>query len=118
MALRRNQVPEIRVPKEAVKLESMGGDVVVYGLRLSDKLRFAAWDVERDGPRHRQMAALLAVAVRDGAGEPIWTEDDWDVWGGQNMADAVQLFRVAERLSGLDEAQAEKNLPPPRSDSP
>lgn len=105
MAIRKAQAPALRVPKEAVQVDALGGEVIVHGLRLSDKLRFATWD----GPRFAQMAEALAVSVRDADGAQLYTSDEWEVWGGEHMGEAIRLFGVVERLSGLNEAQAEKN---------
>lgn len=104
-ALKRSQIPPPSFPKETVAVDSLGGEVVVWGLGLADKLRFATWD----GPRFAQMCEALAVSVRDADGERIWTAEQWDAWGSAHMADALRLFGVIEKLSGLSEAQAEKN---------
>jgi len=104
-ALKRSQIPAPSFPKETAAVESLGGEVIVWGLGLADKLRFATWD----GPRFGQMCEALAVSVRDADGEPIWTAGQWDAWGSAHMADAMRLFGVIEKLSGLSEAQAEKN---------
>lgn len=104
-AIKRAQLPPPSFPKETVAIEVLGGEVVVWGLGLADKLRFATWD----GPRFAQMFEALAVSVRDADGAPIWTADQWDAWGSKYVAEALRLFGVIEKLSGLTEAQAEKN---------
>lgn len=97
-----------------MRVESLDGEVIVHGLGLADKLRFATWQ----GPRFSQMCEALAVAVRDANGEPLWSADEWDAWGGQHLDDALLLWGVIERLSSLDKEDAEKNSPTPPSDSP
>lgn len=103
--IRKAQVPAVGAPSEEVTVEPLGGEVVVHGLGLSDRLRMSAWT----GPRFGQMCEALAAAVRDADGVPIYTAQEWEAFGGQHMADAIRLWQVIERLSSLDEAQAEKN---------
>ncbi len=114
MALKKASLPVPRVQKETVEVAALGGEVVVYGLGLADKLRFATWE----GPRFSQMCEGLAVAVRDASGDPLWDAAAWDAWGGQHLEDALKLWQAVERVSGMSEAQVEKNSPDPRSDSP
>lgn len=104
-AIKRAQLPPPSFPKKMVAVEALGGEVVVWGLGLADKLRFATWD----GPRFAQMCEALAVAVRDADGVPLWTAEQWDAWGSKHVTEALRLFGVIEELSGLTEAQAEKN---------
>lgn len=97
-----------------MRVDALDGEVVVHGLGLADKLRFATWQ----GPRFSQMCEALSVAVRDANGDPLWTADEWDAWGGQHLDEAIRLWSVVERLSSLDKEDAEKNSPTPPSDSP
>lgn len=101
---------------ETVSVESLG-EVVVRGMRLSDKLRLSQWDEAQDGPKSRQFCAVLAATARASDGSAIFTEDEWDGWGGDHIEDAVRLFEVAQRLSGLSAEEAGKNSHPQRSDS-
>jgi hypothetical protein len=114
MALKKSGLPVPRVQKETVEVAALGGEVVVWGLGLADKLRLATWE----GQRFSQMCEGLAVAVRDASGDPLWDAAAWDAWGGQHLEDALKLWQAVERVSGMSEAQAEKNLPDQRSDSP
>lgn len=101
---------------ETVSVDSLG-DVVVRGMRLSDKLRLSQWDEAQDGPKSRQFCAVLAATVRAPDGSAIFTNDEWDGWGGENIEDAVRLFDVAQRLSGLSADDAKKKSSPRKSGS-
>jgi hypothetical protein len=105
MAILKSQAPSIQVPKEAVQVDALGGEVVVYGLGLAARLRMSQWN----GPRFGQMCEALAESVRDAEGVPLYTADEWEVFGGRHMPDAIRLWQAIERVSSLDEAQAEKN---------
>jgi hypothetical protein len=105
MALRRGDIPPPSFPHEPVHVESLGGEVVVYGLGLADKLRFSTWD----GPRFAQLCEALAICVRDDEGAAIWTSEQWDAWGSLHVKEALDLFGVIERLSGMTEEQVSKN---------
>lgn len=108
MALKKANVTVPTLPKEAVDIAALGGEVVVRGLKLSERL--ALWGSAREGEaRYAQIADLLAVAVEDAEGKPLLTADEWDALGGTHMEQVLAVFDVARRLSGLDIEVAEKN---------
>jgi len=91
------------LPKETVTVEALGGDVIVRGLLLAEKL-------ERNRLSGGHLVAhTLAHAVELGDGLPLYTAEEWAVFGAQNPAAALDLFKVAQRLSGDDPEANRKN---------
>ncbi|MEO8153563.1 MAG: hypothetical protein ABI605_10875 [Rhizobacter sp.] len=107
--IKREQVAQPALRKEAVTVEALGGDVVVRELLLSERLAMRARAQEAEGDDVQGMVRLLAYAVVDADGLPIFTQAQWDVFGAQH-ADAVnELFGKALTLSGYDGEAARKN---------
>lgn len=104
MALARNEIPPPSVPMEAVEVEGLG-EVIVRGLMLRDRLRMMSKGVEVID----KVPQMLAMCVVDASHEPLWTADQWDAFGARHFGSALQLFRVAQRLSGMLAEVAEKN---------
>lgn len=98
----KSKVSKPVLPKETVAMPSLQGDVVVTGLLLKDRINlFAAQEAT--------MAMLLASTVVDANGDPVFTEEEWQVHGASHFAECIDLYKVAKRLSGLDAEVAEKN---------
>lgn len=137
--LKRAQVAAPTLPKETVAVDALGGEVIVRGLLLTERialtnriatLRMAANPQPAKakagaaaapaGPVKAQaydpatdvqlaMPMLLALCVLDADSEPLWTDAQWQVFGGQHQGQALALFNVAWRLSGFDQAPEAKN---------
>lgn len=104
--LKRANIAPPAPPSEAVQVDAMGGEVVVRGLLLRDRLALAtAGGADKFG----QVSALLAASVVDADGEPVWTQQQWEAFGARHFEEALRLFVVAQRLSGLDAEETEKN---------
>lgn len=106
MALTREQLKRAVVPRETVEVPELGGEVIVRGLRLSERLELAA-----SASAARQfsgLAQLLAWCVVDEDGQPLMSVAEWEDWGGQCADAAVRLLEVAHRLSGLYSEPAKK----------
>jgi hypothetical protein len=110
MALSKSEVRRPALPKRAVAVPELGGEVVVRGLLLKDRLALF-----RDGSETRDyefVANVLAVTVLDNEGEPLFTSDEWNEFGAVHIKAAMDLFGVASELSGLRatvEGDPEKN---------
>lgn len=126
--VKRGNVAEPALPKETVEVEALGGDVVVRGLLLTERLDLEARIVQlaranktaRDAAQasgdetpaanvHVVMPQLLHMAVLDADGLQIWSAEQWQRFGGAHPGQAVALFNVAWRLAGFDRADNAKN---------
>ena len=96
------------LPREAVPVASLGGDVAVRGLLLSERLALFS-EVGESGKAFVRIPRILAATVQDADGLPLFTEDEWEAHGAKHQDEALALFAVARRLSGLDAESAEKN---------
>lgn len=122
----RNAVAAPVLPKETVEVEALGGEVVVRGLLLTERLALEA----RIASAREQLIkaqssgnatvgvqtvgeiavpALLTACVLDVHGEPLWTEAQWQAFGCRHQGQALALFNVAWRLSGFAREDVEKN---------
>ncbi len=129
MAIARNQAKPPVLPKEAVDVPEIGGEVIVRGLLLTERLamfveNLPATDVvpatsdvvpaqagtQASGPdRYIHIPRMLARTVLASDGDPLWSEAQWQEFGAVNFEASLRLFRVAQRLSGLDVEEARKN---------
>lgn len=108
MALRKADIKPPVLPKETHDCAPLGGEVVVRGLLLRERL--ALFDDAREGgARYGHLTAVLAACVIDADGKQVFTQDEWEQFGAQHMEAALALFAVAQRLSGLDVEGAKKN---------
>lgn len=107
--LKKTDITRPVVPKETVPVPALGGDVVVRGLMLSERLGLYASRAGRDGKALLDVPEILALCVLDGDGLPVFDVTEWDAFGIKNGEAALQLFNVARRLSGLDAEDAKKN---------
>lgn len=122
MTLTKHQIRRSLLPKETVAMPALGGDVIVRGMLLDEKLlntslqaterEPGAGESEQDA-RNRagvlMVSRVLAWCVTDEAGEPLMTRQEWREFGGINLEEALAAFNVALRLSGFDMKEAEKN---------
>lgn len=92
------------VPKEVVDVPELGGEVIVRGLMLSDRVRILTASFKSES----RLSALLASTVVDEKNEPIFTEQEWEEFGSRHFAKALELFKKAKELSGLDAEINEK----------
>lgn len=99
--------------RETVNVPALGGDVLVVELMLDARLDFD--QVLRENKRtgragvHAMVPHLLAVSVVLEDGEPLYSVQQWRTFGARNRNAAIDLFNVAMRLSGFNEADNAKN---------
>lgn len=98
-------VPILR--KEVVNTAGLG-EVVVCALRLSQRLALGRATASGDGQAAADLfcARLLAASVTSKDGKPLFTEDEWDIFGATNTEDTNALVDVAMRLAGFTGAEA------------
>ena len=122
MLLTRETATAPVLPQEIVPFPPAGGDVLVRGLLMTqrlanDRLQVAdriPLDGETDAQAHARAGArivtrVLAQAVVEEGGQPLFGEDAWDRYGATHRADVFRVFNVAMRLSGHDLEVIEKN---------
>lgn len=119
---RETAMPPV-LPEEVVPFPPAGGDVLVRGLLMSQRLtneRLQQADrVAREGETEveaharagaRVVARVLTQAVvEEESGLPLFTESQWDKFGANHLGDVIGIFNVAMRLSGSDPKVIEKN---------
>lgn len=111
--LTRNQIKTPALPKEAVPVPTMGGDVIVRGMLLSERMELSALGAALSEPMPGENAAQIAhrvgrqvvmltlaraVVLEDG--EPVYTADQWDAFGAEDPEAVLMLYRKARALSG------------------
>lgn len=108
--LKRNEVRKPSLAKETVTVEALGGDVVVRGMKLAERLAFgkATQGDEAGHAQYESVAMVLAWCVLDDAGAPLFTQDEWSAFGSHHLDEAVRLFTVVQRLSLLKKVDVEK----------
>lgn len=101
------------LPKRTVDCPEIGGEVIVRGLMLADRLPLLDEAVgSPDGVPLERVPRVLAATVIGTDGEPLWTEEQWNQFGAVHTSAAVKLFNVAMELSGFavtTEGDPEKN---------
>ena len=95
MAITRDKLRRPSLPKETVDVPALGGDVVVRGMLLAERLEWSGTVT------YSQIAKALASCVLLDDGKPALTVDEWEAFGGTNLDAAIDLFQVVKRLSGL-----------------
>lgn len=108
MALDRSKIVLPELPRESVAVPALGGDVIVRGLLLRDRLALFA-GLREGGEAYGRVAQLLALSVIDEQDKPLLSEGEWERFGAVHFDVALNLFSVVKRLSGLDAEAVEKN---------
>lgn len=96
------------LPKEAVPVESMGGEVIVRGLLFSERMALFA-EAGEGAQIMVYVPRLLAMTVIDAEAKPIFSADEWEVFGVGQEAEMLALMQVALRLSGLQGEAVKKS---------
>lgn len=90
---------------KVVPAPELGGDVMVRGMTLSQRLSLnsnEAGEVTKNIPR------ALSYCVLADDGLPVYSEAEWETVGIENMGLCIRLFTIASQLSALTEAEVEK----------
>jgi len=109
-----SRLQPVALPREAVLVPALGGEVIVQGLLLSQRLELHALQTDLSTPRGDETAdqarnragahivpLMLAAAVVSPEGRPLWGAADWETFGAVHPGPALELFDVAMRLSGM-----------------
>lgn len=103
---RADIAPPTPLGREVVPVAELGGEVVVRGMTLTERLVVTATEgrVEQYGG----IAFALSRCVLDADGETLMTQDEWEAWGTDRVEAAISLFVVVKRLSLLERSDVEK----------
>lgn len=120
--IQRAQVPAPVLRKETVLVPRLGGDVIVRGLLLSERLQIdnikSAMLKPLEGEtveqaQYRAGSAIVFVTlertVMAADEQPVFSAAAWDMFGSQHPDVVLDLYRTARRLSGFDQEATEKN---------
>jgi len=114
--IKRGSIAAPTVPKETIEAPALGGEVVVRGLLLSERLalqhRLAS--LRKTGAPDQAdvqiiLPLLLSQCVLDADGLSVFSQDDWQAFGSRHADQAITLFAAAWRLSGFDLDETTKN---------
>lgn len=96
--LSRGAVPAPVLRKKTVTVEALGGDVVLSGLMLGQMLALGRKGQGDQDFGH--VCATLAIGVLLDDGKPMWTKEEWEVFGGTHPTVALDLFNQIDALCG------------------
>ena len=102
------------LPYEDVAVPEWGGKVRVRALTGAERDRFEASIVEqrgKAGPRLNTAnirAKLVALCCVDEQGNRLFSDEDAELLGRKSAAALNRVFEVAQRLSGLTQADMEE----------
>jgi len=107
MLIKRDQVASFMVPKQTVEVPEFGGEVVVRCMPMAARAQMIVGSKNQQPMQH--IVQTLAVCVIDAAGEPIFSAEEWDAFGGAHFNRACELYLLAQKLSGADHEENQKN---------
>src|SRR5574337_1282139 len=97
--IKKSDVQRPVVREEIVPVSGLGGDVLVRGLLLSQRLELS---LRTSGQvTFEQMPQLLELCILDADGESIYTAAEWELYGAKNFADTMLLWDKSMELSGM-----------------
>lgn len=96
--LNKDNIPRPIPPKEVLDVPELGGEIIVRGLLLSDRVRI----LTKAGSGGQPISEVLAASVIDAKEEPIFDVEEWEAFGASNFNVTLSLFQKAKELSGLD----------------
>jgi hypothetical protein len=105
--LKRSDIPRPSLPKETVEVKSLGGEVVAQAMDLEHRIEFSLMDGAWPG----RLAPALARCIVDADGNPIFSADEWQAWGGKNAREALELWAVVRKLSGIGDEEKNEQAP-------
>lgn len=101
------------LPRERVAVPEWGGDVYVRALNGSERDSLEAWMVEMNGKGAQDLygnmtARLAAMTMVDEQGDNLFEMGDVVVLGRKSANALRRVVEVAQRLSGVTQADVEE----------
>jgi hypothetical protein len=106
--LKRSDIPRPSLPKETVKVKSLGGEVVARAMELGHRVEFS---LQSDMAWPERLSPVLARCIVDADGEPIFSAEEWEAWGGKHAREALELWAVVRKLSGIGDEEKNEQAP-------
>jgi len=103
--LLKSQIQSPILPSETCDVPELGGEIIVRGLLLRDRLALA---VSGSDNKFSNLSAMLACTVVDAESKAIFTQDQWEEFGSAHFEAALKLFGIAQKLSGMGSDGSEK----------
>lgn len=103
---RADIAPPTPLGKETVAVPALGGEVVVRGMTLTERLVVSATEGKVEA--FEGIAFALSRCVLDAEGEPLMDREQWELWGAANTPAAIDLFVAVKRLSLIERSDVEK----------
>lgn len=114
--IKRADIAAPVLPKQTVTVAALGGDVVVRGMLLSERMAVQKKIADLRDADKSDMAGVnavlpivLAMCVLDADSAPIFDADAWQIFGAQHTAAAIELFNTAWHMSGFHAEAEAKN---------
>lgn len=95
-----------QLPREIAICPELGGEVVIRGITLSQRLDL--FEKLQKASQYRIIPELLSMSVLDISDRQVYTADQWDVFGSAQPDAAMKLYTVAKRLAGMEDAAQKK----------
>jgi hypothetical protein len=103
----------VDIKTETVSVPEWGGEVLVQGMTGTQRDAFEASIVHLEGKKAAAdlaniRAKLVALSVVDEEGDLLFDESDVEALGEKSAVALQRVFEVAQRLSGLTQADVEE----------
>jgi hypothetical protein len=96
--LNKSDIPRPVRPKQTVECASLGGEVVVQGLLMSEQFELSS----KEFPRFGHLSHVLSKCIVDAEGKPVFTVEEWEAWGASHVDAVLELFKTARRVSKME----------------
>lgn len=106
MTIKKSDIKLPALPQEEVDVPALGGEVIVRGMLLGERLEIMSSLQEG---RFAHVSRILAATVVDADGKQMFSQEEWETFGATHFNEAMRLAAIASRLSGMDREGAEKN---------
>src|SRR4026208_925770 len=106
--LSKQDIPRPSRPKETVAVPDLGGDVVVQALLLKEQFELSS---APDAGVFGRITKMLSTSVVDAEGKPIFSVEEWEVWGATHIDATLLLLDTVKRLSGIGGDEKKDSAP-------
>lgn len=108
MAILRENVLLPVLPTESVQVGALGGEVIVRGMLLRERLAFSRRASQPDADPLSLTYDLVAASVLADDQKPVFTAPEWEVFSTAHPEAFFELLAVAQRLNGFAQDEQKK----------